>query len=82
MRGAIAKVYDTASWRKKVNNMYDDQVIAIYYNFAHRGILNKTMKKERPTKVDEFEIKTKEQYQQLTFFDSLETINDKEVYRT
>ncbi len=48
MREAIRKVYDTRSWQNKVDNMYDDQVIAIYLNFEKRGILNKVMKKERP----------------------------------
>ena len=74
MRSAIARVYDTTSWRNKVKGMYDDQVIAVYYNFYERGILNKVLKKERPVtaeKSESKEIKHTERYQQLSFFDSL-----------
>ena len=70
MKDAIVAVYETRSWRKKVENMYDDQVIAIYHNFLERGILNKTLRKERPITVmtnDE-----KPVCQQLTIFDFLE----------
>lgn len=66
MKAAILPVYDTASWRRKVENMYDDQVIAIYHNFASRGILNKTMRKERPAPYKDYESKDA---QQLTIFD-------------
>lgn len=61
MRAEILKVYDTESWRIKVNKMYDDQVIAIYYDFMQRGILGKVLKKERPTVCSE--------YEQLSLFD-------------
>lgn len=37
MRRDIAKVYDGASWKRRVENMPDDQVIAIYYKFLHSG---------------------------------------------
>ena len=69
MRGAIMRVYDTQSWKKKVLTMYDDQVIAIYYDFSNRGILNKIMKKERPIVADNTQPKVK--CQQLSFFDIL-----------
>lgn len=64
MRNAIKPVYETSSWRNRVDHMSDHQVIAVYYNFLHRGILNKVMKKERPATV-----KPTETYQQLSFFD-------------
>lgn len=48
MREAIRKVYQTTSWRDKVDKMYDDQVIAIYLRFEKEGKLNKVMKRERP----------------------------------
>ena len=67
MKDAILDVYDTKSWRKKVANMYDDQVIAIYYNFSQRGILNKVLRRERPDTSA-----AKEKSQQLTIFDFLE----------
>lgn len=71
MRDAIATVYDTVSWKKKVANMYDDQVIAIYHNFANRGILDKTLRKEKPT-VSTLNHKppyVEPESQQLTIFD-------------
>lgn len=72
MKDAIRKVYDTASWKRKVDNMYDDQVVAIYYNFSERGILDKVLRKERPVVADKIEPPKNEQkvkYQQLTLFD-------------
>ena len=44
MRDEISNVYDTKSWKNKVDEMYDDQVIAIYYNFMRSGKLNKVLK--------------------------------------
>ena len=68
MKDAIVAVYDTRSWKRKVAAMYDDQVIAIYHNFANRGILDKTLKKERPiTAIPNYE--SKEQCEQLSMFD-------------
>lgn len=72
MRDAILKVYDTASWKKKVENMYDDQVIAIYYNFEARGILDKVMKKERPAVKKSawaFDDYVPQETEQMTIFD-------------
>lgn len=48
MRDEISNVYDTKSWRNKVDEMYDDQVIAIYYSFLRTGKINKVLKKEKP----------------------------------
>ena len=48
MRDEISYVYDTNSWKNKVDDMYDDQVIAIYYKFLAEGKLNKVLKRERP----------------------------------
>ena len=67
MKDAIANVYKTSSWRKKVSNMYDDQVIAIYHNFYNRGILNKVLRRERPATINKR--KQEDKYQQLTIFD-------------
>lgn len=49
MKYEIRKVYDTATWKYKVDHMYDDQIIAIYHNFNERGVLGKVLRKERPT---------------------------------
>ena len=69
MKDAIVSVYDTTSWKKKVANMYDDQVIAIYHNFLQRGILNKVLRRERPGAAEKRELE--ERYEQLTVFDLL-----------
>lgn len=39
MRTSIRKVYDTDTWRYRVDHMKDSQVIAVYYSFLHRGLL-------------------------------------------
>lgn len=72
MRNAILRVYDTNSWKKKVANMYDDQIIAIYHDFKNRGILNEVVRKEKPSIVNLME--TPNTYippesEQMTIFD-------------
>ena len=37
MRHDISKVYLNSSWKKKVANMPDKQVMAIYYSFLANG---------------------------------------------
>ena len=37
MRSDISKVYLNTSWKKKVANMPDKQVMAIYYSFLAKG---------------------------------------------
>lgn len=41
MRAEISKVYPSPTWRRKVACMYEDQVIAVYYDFLKRGMFNK-----------------------------------------
>lgn len=60
MRSVISRVYDTSSWRAKVEHMSDDQVIAIYYSFAEKGKLEKARPKSKP------------RYVQMSFNDILE----------
>lgn len=67
MKDAIVTVYDTASWKKKVASMYDDQVIAIYHDFSSRGKLGKVLRKERPGAAEKREESKK--YQQMTIYD-------------
>lgn len=69
MKDAIARVYRTESWQKKVENMYDDQVIAIYHDFYNRGVLDKVLRRERP--ICAKKPKPEEKYQQMTIFDLL-----------
>lgn len=69
MKDAIVRVYDTTSWKKKVENMYDDQVLAIYHNFRERGILDKTLKRERPGTAEARE--ARENCEQMSFLNLL-----------
>lgn len=39
MRTAIARVYASPSWKKKVENMSDYQVTAVYLKFEREGKL-------------------------------------------
>ena len=48
MKEAIKRVYDTTSWHRKVDAMYDDQVMAIYFKFSQKGILDKVLRREKP----------------------------------
>ena len=50
MREHISKVYNTDTWHKKVRDMPDGQVIAIYHTMVERGQLpiKKTKKKDIP----------------------------------
>lgn len=64
MRNEIYKVYPSKSWEYKVDRMYDDQVIAVYYNFKKKGLFDEKPIKDKPI----HECKT----QQLSLFDLLE----------
>lgn len=57
MRKKIKTVYGNPTWDRKVDNMPDNQVIAIFYNMKEKGKLNKTSKKRS------------KEYEQLTLFD-------------
>ena len=70
MKDAIRHVYNTESWRRKVDNMYDDQVVAIYYNFLKRGVLGKVLRNERPASMRR--TKPKQKYEQLSMFDLID----------
>lgn len=45
MRLAILRAYDGPNWERKVRNMADNQVIAVYYSFLNSGKLNKNQEK-------------------------------------
>ena len=47
MRCAIYDIYPGDSWHEKVNNMPDNQVVAVYYSLLARGVFTK-----RPTGLD------------------------------
>ena len=40
MRAAIASVYSGEKWKRKVQNMPEDQIIAVYYSFLENGRFN------------------------------------------
>lgn len=46
MRNKIISVYEGMAWRRRVENMPDDQVIAIYYRFLEDGKFNQPKKKK------------------------------------
>ena len=74
MRAEITKVYATSpTWSHRVNRMYDDQVIAIYYKFLKDGRFN-TVKKKFKLPGREYEFKNpykNYQLKQLNMFDIL-----------
>ena len=59
-RTAIAGCYDSVSWKRKVREMPDYQVYAIYKKFMEEGRFEKKKEYAR-----------KEEYRQLTIFDFL-----------
>ena len=50
MRKELIKVYPGDAWRRKVNLMYDDQVIAIFYKFERDGKFLEYLKKKAEAK--------------------------------
>ena len=60
MRNAISDAYGGERWKAKVACMYEDQVIAVYYNFLDRGVFsgkqNKPVNEEAPQIVQQLSI--------------------------
>lgn len=50
MRKEIAKVYPGEAWQRKVDSMYDDQVIAIFYKFERDGKFLEYLRKKAEAK--------------------------------
>lgn len=48
MRNAISKVYLGRDWQRKVRDMCDGQVIAVYHSFIFRGLLSDKPKEKKP----------------------------------
>ena len=44
MRAAIASVYSGEKWKKRVHNMPEDQIIAIYYSSLANGRFDSKLK--------------------------------------
>ena len=57
MRKKIKTVYGNSTWDRKVDNMADNQVIAIYYSMLEKEIFKKNKKKHKNTyhQIDLFE---------------------------
>lgn len=58
MRAKISEVYERDRWRRRVQLMPDNQVIAIYRTMQNRGQLNQRKRK-----------KSKVYFQQISMFD-------------
>ena len=58
MRAKISEVYESDRWRRRVQLMPDNQVIAIYRTMRNRGQLNQKKRK-----------KSKVYFQQISMFD-------------
>lgn len=69
MRGAIIKVYDSDSWKRKVRAMYDDQVIAVYYKFLRTGKFKELLERKINEKNSQ---KLSRQFTQLNMFNLID----------
>lgn len=71
MRHDISKVYLSSGWKKKVANMPEKQVMAIYYNFLETGKFGHVPKPIKPKTqepvVEQKKCFTSDQAQQLAF---------------
>lgn len=59
MRMAVEDAYSSDSWHKKVKNMSDNQVTAIYYKFLANGKINPKNSKSKSHK--DIPVKTSEE---------------------
>ena len=66
MVAKIISVYPNEAWRRKVNRMNDDQIIAIYFNFLETGKFDKKPAKKPKTDNNTFGKVT--EGEQLSFF--------------
>ena len=46
MRKKVKNAYGNSTWDRKVDNMPDKQVIAIFYNMQERGVFKKMRKQD------------------------------------
>lgn len=65
MRAAIARQYPSRKWRERVEQMYDDQIVAIYYAWLERGYF----KRKPGTSTSKPRPKGKLEIEQLTLDD-------------
>lgn len=55
MRRKVKNVYGNSTWDRKVDNMPDNQVIAIFYNMQEKGMFRKTKKQDKYHQIDLYE---------------------------
>ena len=70
MKMAISRVYPGQSWKTKVENMPEGQVVAVYLSFEKNGTFRKDLTKHNKPYVDKSE-KNGRKVQQLTIDDFL-----------
>jgi hypothetical protein len=70
-RAAIARVYPTKSWQRKVANMEENQVIAIYLSFEKNGNFRRGPKKYNKPFIG------KNEPQQLSIYDFIDEKGEK-----
>lgn len=64
MRAAIAEVYSGNKWKRKVDKMHNDQVIAVYNNFLKSGKFEQREPEKREKK------KTRDSRKEGPYFES------------
>ena len=67
MKEKLKEVYPNQTWANKVDNMAEDQIIAIFLSMKNAGRLDKKNAKESYEKWKE----SRQQNKQLDFFDKL-----------
>lgn len=69
MRYAVMNVYPGHKWSNKVRDMSDNQIIAVYYDFLHRGKFDKKTKKSNDDYSKKKHFNKKDySYEQLTIY--------------
>ena len=72
MREAIADAYLSETWKRKVSNMPEDQVMAIYFKFKEAGKLDRPPAKPKKKYVSPRIDVVQNEPVQLTIYDLLE----------
>lgn len=67
MRTEVAKAYQSASWKKKVAAMPDNQILALYFKFSSEGKFSGAKSEKKPVAQKKVEEKTSDQ---MSLFDN------------
>ena len=79
MRTAIMKVYPGRTWKKKIQAMEDDQVIAIYSRMKRDGIFEKTAEARKKKEIAAMKYAITEVYPGPTWRIKVQTMKDDQV---